>query len=277
MTDKAAIETRHLFRPLHASLIELLRGLADPQWELHCAGTWTVRDVTAHLLDVDLRRISVDRDGHRPPPPDHPIAGYADLVRYLNGLNAQWVTAARRLSPRVQVDLLDTAGSALVELMEAGRSEGEATYPVSWAGQDSSPMWLDVAREYTERWHHQDQIRDAVAARPLDAPELLRPVIEVSLLAVPVALAAQGASDGAVVRIRATGAAGGTWHFEHAGGVWRAGGAEREPAAAVECTDLDLARVLMHRIPAAGIADVIRTSGDANLAQRVTAARAVMV
>src|SRR5690606_34610712 len=228
-------ETRHLFRPLHASLIELLRGLSAGDWGLPCAGEWTVREVAAHLLDVDLRRISVDRDGHRPPPPDHPIARYADLVRYLNGLNAQWVTAARRLSPRVQVDLLETAGSALVELMEAGRGEGDATYPVLWAGQDRSPLWLDIAREYTERWHHQDQIREAVAARPLDEPELLRPVIEVSLLAVPVALAAHDASDGTVVRIRATGAAGGMWHFERSGGVWRAGGAEREPAAVVEC------------------------------------------
>ncbi len=33
--------------------------------------------------------------------------------------------------------------------------------PVSWAGPEPAPVWLDVAREFTERWHHQQHIRAA--------------------------------------------------------------------------------------------------------------------
>ena len=33
---------------------------------------------------------------------------------------------------------------------------------VNWAGPEPAPIWLDPAREYTERWVHQQHIRDAV-------------------------------------------------------------------------------------------------------------------
>jgi hypothetical protein len=39
--------------------------------------------------------------------------------------------------------------------------------PVEWAtGSDPAPVWLDVAREYMERYVHQQQIRDATG-RPI--------------------------------------------------------------------------------------------------------------
>jgi hypothetical protein len=39
--------------------------------------------------------------------------------------------------------------------------------PVSWAGPEAAPVWFGVAREYTERRHHQQQIRDATGRPPL--------------------------------------------------------------------------------------------------------------
>src|SRR5688500_19297292 len=32
---------------------------------------------------------------------------------------------------------------------------------IGWAGPDPAPVWLDIAREFTERWVHQQHIRDA--------------------------------------------------------------------------------------------------------------------
>jgi hypothetical protein len=46
---------------------------------------------------------------------------------------------------------------------------------VSWAGPDTSPAWLDIARDYTEFWVHQQQIRDAVDRPGADRPQLLHP------------------------------------------------------------------------------------------------------
>ena len=40
--------------------------------------------------------------------------------------------------------------------------DAPAVFSVAWAGEDKSAHWFDVAREYTEKWHHQQQIRDAV-------------------------------------------------------------------------------------------------------------------
>src|SRR5215212_9835378 len=57
------------FPPLHRELLTLLRGLGPDDWDRStvCA-LWSVRDITAHLLDDDLRRLSFHRDAHPPPP-----------------------------------------------------------------------------------------------------------------------------------------------------------------------------------------------------------------
>ena len=58
-----------LFPPLYEELEHLLRGLAPEEWERPTvAGAWRVRDVVAHLLDGDLRKLSAYGDGHLPPP-----------------------------------------------------------------------------------------------------------------------------------------------------------------------------------------------------------------
>src|SRR5689334_7783825 len=70
------IDTRYLFAPLHAELMSLLRGLTPDDWERPTlARAWRVRDVAAHLLDTQLRRLSGHRDGHLLPP-DRPLVGY---------------------------------------------------------------------------------------------------------------------------------------------------------------------------------------------------------
>ena len=48
---------------------------------------------------------------------------------------------------------------------------------MDWAtGRDPAPVWLDVAREYRERFVHQQQIREATG-RPRLSPELTAPVL----------------------------------------------------------------------------------------------------
>lgn len=49
---------------------------------------------------------------------------------------------------------------------------------VDWAGPDPAPIWLDLAREFTERWHHQQYIRHAVGQPGLTESRYLRPVLE---------------------------------------------------------------------------------------------------
>src|SRR5438445_149211 len=68
-----------LFAPLNDELIVLLRGLSDAEWTARAVGTWTVKDVAAHLLDTSLRRLSVQRDRFAPP-----FAAIQDLAALIN-------------------------------------------------------------------------------------------------------------------------------------------------------------------------------------------------
>jgi hypothetical protein len=274
------VDTSALFRPLHAELIGLLRGLPADAWHRPTsAGPWRVRDVAAHMVDLDLRRISIERDAHFPPPPAHAIESQADLVTYLAALNGEWASAARRISARLLTELLESLGTEVAALMESADLSRDATFPVTWAGQARSPMWLDVAREYTERWHHQDQIREAAGVPPLDAPHWLRPVLAVSALALPPALAGTDAADGTRIEVHATGASAMTWSLTRTAGAWRLSttAASASPACRVTAPDLVLARLLLHRLDAAAAAQQISVEGDTALGEPLLRARAVVV
>jgi uncharacterized protein (TIGR03083 family) len=192
------------FPMLGAELIALLRSLREDQWRLPtvCAG-WSVQDIAAHLLDTACRRLSMGRDRHQPPPPT-PFEGYDGLVGFLNDLNGQWVTAARRLSPRLLTDFLEIVEPPFAEYV--GTLDPWAPgFPVAWAGESESPNWFDLARELTERWHHQQQIRLATGAPPLDDPRLSEPVFEAFLGALPYRYRDVEAAEGTSLAVRIEG------------------------------------------------------------------------
>ncbi|HEX2222607.1 MAG TPA: maleylpyruvate isomerase N-terminal domain-containing protein, partial [Thermoanaerobaculia bacterium] len=214
-----------LFPGLHRELIDLLRGLSEEDWDRPTvARRWRVRDIAAHLLDGDLRRLSLHRDRVRLAPPEPPVGGYDDLVRYLDHLNTVWVEAAQRISPRLLVELLEVTGPQISAFLASLDPFEPAIFPVAWAGEEASPNWFDVAREYTERWHHQAQIRDAVGAPGLLSRRWLHPLLDASVRALPHAYRGVEAPEGAAVVLEVTGEAG------EAGGMWtllrRAAGGE---------------------------------------------------
>lgn len=90
--------------------------------------------------------------------------------------------------------------------------------PVSWAGPDPAPAWLDIAREYTERWHHQQQIRDAVG-KP--SPRHLSPVIQTFVRAFPHSYRDVPAAIGTHVHIVISGPSGGVWSLVRDFEKWR--------------------------------------------------------
>ncbi len=193
------IYTAPLFAPLHDRLISLLQRLEPRDWTRPTvAGSWQVRDVVAHLLEVDLRRLTVGRDAQSIDP-GRPIDGYADLVAFLNDLNAQWVAMARRFSPRVLIELLQVSGPAIARMVAALPPHDPAAFAVAWAGELRSENWFDIGRDYTERWHHQMQIRTAVGAPGLLQPRWLLPLLDLSVRSLPVAYAGVQAGDEASV------------------------------------------------------------------------------
>jgi uncharacterized protein (TIGR03083 family) len=265
-----------LFPPLHRELMDLLRGLDPPDWNRPTAcSLWSVKDIVAHLLDSCLRRLSFGRDRLKLNP-DLPIVSYVDLVGYLNQLNADWITATRRLSPQVLMDLMDLASPQLDRFFASLDPEAPALFGVAWAGEETSPTWFDIGREYTERWLHQQQIREAVEAPGLTAREWLYAALDIFVRALPFTYRSIGtAGDSVQVEIR--GPAGGAWTLAKDANGWRLF-AGPDPAASVRVSlDQDAAWKLFSKgLSPEQAARVTRIEGDQTLGRPLLGALAIM-
>jgi uncharacterized protein (TIGR03083 family) len=244
------VETLSLFRPLLAELLAVLRGLDGDQWSrVTVAPGWRVRDVAAHLLDGDLRKIAAYRDDHAIVP-DHAIGSDADLGRFINALNASGVAWSARLSPRLVTDLLEITGGWVADVLAAVEPRAVSRFPVSWAGEGESQQWMDTGREYTERWHHQAQIRDAVGARLLLEPRWMDPFLDISARALPHAYAAVGAPDGTTVTLDVHGETDARWTLVRGRDRWELmRGAPDVPDAVVRVSTDAAWRLLYNALP----------------------------
>ena len=213
--------TAHLFPALDAHLIDLLRSLTSDDWERQTiAPRWKIKDVAAHLLDTQLRRLSFGRDGYTVAPPS-PITSDRDLVAFIDRLNAEGVTVYRRLSPPVLIAWMERSSGEAASYFASLDPFAPARIGVSWAGEAVSPNWFDIARELTERWHHQQQIRLAVGRPGIMTPDLYHPVLECFMRALPFAYRDQTAEPGSLARVNVSGDCGGSWYLYRDADRWR--------------------------------------------------------
>jgi uncharacterized protein (TIGR03083 family) len=260
------IDVRGLFPRERSALLDLLGELAAGDWERAtvCPG-WTVKDVTAHVLHDDLRRLASMRDGQQGPRPEpgEPVAAFLDRV------NQEWVAATRCLSSRQLVELLTLNGGQIAALWRAlDPDTGGAA--VSWAGLEVAPVWLDAARELSEYWTHQQQIREATGRPGLTDRQLLAPVLDTFLRALPYTLRDTGADPGTQVQVTVSGPAPMRWVAtrEDTGWVLRRGDAGR-PAATVELDGDTLWRLCTRNITPEDAAARARVHGERRLAEQV--------
>jgi uncharacterized protein (TIGR03083 family) len=274
------IDARPLFPGERAALLELLTDLPPEQWTLAtvCPG-WSVKDVAAHLLADDLGRLSSGRDGYANPDfaEGLDVATWAGLIAAIDRQNDLWVRAMRRLSPRALVELLrftaepTVAYFATLDLAEVGR-------PVDWAGPDPAPVWLDLAREYTERWVHQQQIRDAVRRPGLTEREWLHPVLDAFVRALPHTLSEVPAPPDSRVALEILGEAGGVWVAERGAAGWSLGRGEATGTWASISLDQDLAwRLFTRGVSPEVAAERVAVTGDPEAICRVLRMVAVLV
>jgi len=255
-----------LFAPLHRELMALLRGLTPEQWERPTvAGAWRIRDVAAHMLDGMLRKRSRGSSAQRP-------LSYEEVVALINDLNAAGVAYWQRHSPEVLTDLLEIAGGRVAASVESLDPHAVANISVAWAGEETSENWMDTGREYTEWWHHQMQIRDAVGAPPLLVARWLAPLLDFSVRALPRAYASLDAPEGTTVSIYVDGE---PWTVRRERGRWVLyEGAPEWPTTKVRL-DADTAwRIFYNALR--GRAGVV-VEGDVLLAEPLLRTRSVMV
>ncbi|MFD1255503.1 maleylpyruvate isomerase N-terminal domain-containing protein [Mucilaginibacter terrae] len=222
MDPVVPIPTIHLFEKVDRLLLDLLKSLSADDWDLPTLSPqWTVKDIAAHLLDGNLRSLSIARDGYRGDPPIN-VNSYRELVTYLNDLNTIWVLAYKRISPNMLIEMLENSGREYISYLQELDPFDPAIFPVAWAGETESQNWFNIAREYSEKWHHQQQIREAIGLQHvLMTPELFKPCIETFMRALPHAYKELDTETGTLIRVEVTSEAGGIWYIEKTFNGWR--------------------------------------------------------
>lgn len=202
-----------MFPILDSKLLELLKSLTIEEWDSQTvAKLWKVKDVASHLLDGNLRALSTSRDSYFGEKPEN-INSYQDLVGFLNHLNMSWTSATKRLSPQVIINLLEITGKEYYEHLQTLNPFDNAIFSVAWAGQETSPNWFHIAREYTEKFLHQQQIRDAVGKQGIMTKELFYPFVDTLMFAFPHTFSNTSAENDTIVSIEVSTDIGGIWNI----------------------------------------------------------------
>lgn len=277
MKKPEQIDVVALMPQLDALLFRVLEGLSARDWEKQTlAPAWKVKDVAVHLLDGNLRALSMLRDRYEGEKPEQ-VNSYADLTAFLNRLNADWVRATKRLSPKVIVDLLKSSGKEYCDFLATLNPHHKATFSVAWAGESKSKNWFHIAREYTEKWHHQQQIRHAVGQEQ----ELLEekwyfPYLDTSLRALPHHYRDVEGKDNDVIKFTFLGKREKAWFLHYENGWQLLASANRTPVSEVKIKDEDAWKIFtkgMRREEALANAAI---TGDQNLGEKIFDLIAVM-
>jgi len=256
-----------LFPELRRSLLELLASLSAEEWNLRTsAPLWNVKDIALHLLGGDIGILSRKRDAFSPPGPS--IGGWDDLVKFINDLNQTWLQATRRLSAPVVIDLLAHTGPQ-VESYFASLDPFALGDSVSWAGPGAAPVWLDLAREYTERWHHQQQIRDAASRPGLYEERLFAPVLDAFVRALPHTFRSIDAPAGTTVQLIIEGPGGNQWCLRKAATWELLVGSDSDAAAQVTLASQDAWKIFTRGFRGEDARKCARIAGNSELAQKV--------
>ncbi len=256
------------------ALLELLGGLSAAEWDKStvCPG-WSVKDIAVHLLGDDMGLISRERDGYAP----EVAVGISDkgidwpsFVNWINQRNAIWVQANRRLSPQMLCQLLEFSGRETFDYF-SGLDMFAPSGPIGWAGSEPDPKWLHVAREYTERWIHQQQIRDALGKPGLKEARWFRPLLETFMRALPQTFVEVETAPQTTVALRVTGDAGGEWFVvkkQVAGwGLWQE--VELAPVATVTLDQETTWRLFTKGISKEEAEKTVTIEGDPVLGRKV--------
>src|SRR5579862_5769315 len=266
----------HLFRKVDGELINLLRSLAPGDWDIQTiAPAWKIRDVAAHLLDTVLRKLSLVRDGCYVEAVE--IRSPKDVVNLVNRLNREGVTVYRRLSPPVLIELMQMACEQSARFHESLDPMAPAAFAVSWAGEEQSLNWFDTARELTERWHHQQQIRLAVSRPGIMSPDLYHPVLDCFVRGLPHLYRDIDAPAGTTVLLEIAGDCGGKWLLSRGTTGWAFANESFEDVAAHVTIPQELAwRIFTKGIDRNSARAQVKINGDPNLGEKLLSLTAIV-
>lgn len=205
------------------------------------------------------------------------IEGYHDLVNWLNKLNNDWVVAMNRVSPDMMILLHKTTGPLTTAYFASLEPFDEAIFAVDWAGESKSYNWMHQAREYTEKWHHQQQTRDAVGIEGIMTEQFYPSFIDTYMRGLPNAFKDVDAPNGTTVSVEVTSTLGGTWFLTRIDGSWQL--SEEQPRDVQSSVSLapELAwKLFSKNLRPDQVLDQVEFSGSKDLARHVLEMVSVM-
>ena len=231
------IDTRPLFRPVSGSLVTLLRGLPSESWD---------RSTVAGAWVV------------------------RDVVAHLLDSTLPRLSFHRDgMTPLPPPNAIASERDFVAFINDLNAQ--------SWAGEQASEGWFDIGREFTELWHHQQQIRMAVGAASLVDPKFLAAVIDVAIRGLPHAFRDVPAERGQTVTIDISGASGSQWtllreaqHWT----LWR--GEPSEVTSRIRLDDDTAWKLLFNAMPERDAAEAVLVEGS-ELGFALLRARSVIV
>jgi len=265
-----------LLRKVDLKLVELLASLRPEDWDAQTvAPHWKVRDVAAHLLDTVLRKLSLVRDSWLVESVE--IGSPRDVVDLVNRLNREGVAVYRRLSPLVLIGMMKVACDQSAAFHESLDPYARAAFNVSWAGEETSLNWFDTARELTERWHHQQQIRLATGQPGIMTPELYFPVLDCFARGLPHAFRNLERPVGTGLELEVIGECGGKWFLSRDEQDWKFLALFDRIADARIAIPQEIAwRVFTKGIAREAAAEQCQITGDRKLGERVLQLTAIV-
>jgi len=266
----------HLLRRVDERLIDLLSSLTPGEWDLKTVvPLWRVRDVAAHLLDTVLRKLSMVRDSCYVEAVS--IRSPEDVITLVNRLNREGVTVYRRLSPKVLIGMMKEACEQSACFHESLDPFLPAAFAVSWAGEESSLNWFDTARELTERWHHQQQIRLATNRPGIMTPELYHPVLDCFVRGLPHVYRGVDTPLGTLLLLEISGECGGQWFLSKESAGWHfVKPSDRKWASRVSIPQELAWRVFTKGIDRDSARSQIEVNGDRDLGEKVLQLTAIV-
>jgi uncharacterized protein (TIGR03083 family) len=264
------IHVLELFPPLSRELLSVLKALEPVDWRRPtiCAG-WCVKDVAAHLLGGNLGRLR-QHAGTATPSDEKQSMDYDELLSLINDDNELWVRAAQRISPELLVELLELTDGHLYDTFSRLDPDALAPITVAWASDSLPPNWLDIAREYTEKWLHQQHIREAVNRPLLTGRTWLSPVLDTFMRGLPRTFRNMDARQDTSITVQITGEAGAEWCLVREDSNWQLYLGGNPQAITRVQMDQDLAwRLFTRGVPPQDARRQVQIEGDVRVGEKV--------
>ncbi|MFE9764333.1 maleylpyruvate isomerase family mycothiol-dependent enzyme [Streptomyces sp. NPDC005808] len=256
------IDTRPLFGPELASLLDVLRALRRNEWSKAAVPGWTVQDIAAHILGDYHGRLGWSTESHQ-----RARAAGETLEAFIHRVNQEWIDLYADHSPAELIEALELAGTQVTRQFE-GTDLHATGLGVSWAGIDPAPKWLDIAREFTEYWTHRQQIRQATGQNTDPEPNALSAVLDTFMRALPHTLRDTPAPAGTQLQVTIDEPAIGTWTVTATADRWSLTDTPTgRPTATVRLDPETAWRLCTRSIDPGTALDRARISGERRLAE----------